>query len=111
MQEVLAELKSKGYKLYLLSNAAKRQHAYWPRVPGNEFFEGTVISADWRLVKPQPEIYHALLSRFGLQPQECLFVDDSAQNVEGANFVGMDGIVFHGDAEEFRTELKAHHIL
>ncbi len=111
MEALLAELKAKGYGLYLLSNAATRQHTYWPRVPGHELFDGTLISADWKLVKPQPEIYRALLAKFSLQPQECLFFDDSPQNVEGADFVGIAGMVFHGDASAFRTELQERGIL
>ena len=111
MAQLVGELKAKGYHLYLLSNAARRQHEYWPSVAGHEHFDGTLISADWKLVKPQPEIYRALFATFGLQPHECLFIDDSIQNVEGADYVGMPGIVFHGDAQELRTELERRGIL
>ena len=46
------ELKKAGYGVYLLSNASYRQHEYWPRVPGSQYFDGTLISADVKLVKP-----------------------------------------------------------
>lgn len=111
MAELLGELKAKGYGLYLLSNAAHRQHAYWPRVPGSALFDGTFISADWRLVKPQPEIYRALYARFGLDPRSCFFVDDTPENVEAAQGTGMDGLVFHGEVPELRTELAARGLL
>ena len=76
-------------------------------VPGSEYFDGTLISADVKLVKPCAEIYELLYSTFGLIPGECLFIDDSAPNIEGAERTGMPGIVFHGDADELRSEMNA----
>ncbi len=107
MYELVAELKQEGYGIYLLSNASCRQHAYWPNLPVSRFFDGTLISADEKLVKPQPEIYRLLLERFSLNAEECLFVDDSPANIEGAYLCGIRGIVFHGDASLLRRELRA----
>lgn len=106
MAELVRELKEKGYGVYLLSNASHRQHKYWPRIPGSEYFDGTVISADLMLVKPQPEIYLYTLHRFNLKADECVFVDDINVNVEGAMFCGMQGAVFFGDTEHLRRELR-----
>ena len=50
--DVVHELKARGYTLYLLSNAARRQHTYWHDIPGSECFSGTLISADVHLLKP-----------------------------------------------------------
>lgn len=107
MAELVKELKEAGYGIYLLSNASYRQHEYWPRVPGNEYFDGTLISADEKLVKPEREIYELLCSRFGLVAEECVFIDDSTLNVEGAERAGLHGIVFHGDARETRNNLRS----
>lgn len=105
MTDIVKSLKEAGYGVYLLSNASFRQHEYWPRVPGSEYFDGTLISADVKLVKPCAEIYELLYAKFGLTPDECLFIDDSAANVEGAERTGMPGIVFHGSAGELRDEM------
>jgi len=107
MAELVGELKQKGYGIYLLSNAGSNQHEYWPRIPGSEYFDGTVISADIQLVKPQPEIYLYTLQHFKLKAEECVFIDDSNVNVEGAIWSGLPAIVFHGDASELRADLKA----
>lgn len=107
MAELVKELKEAGYGIYLLSNASYRQHEYWPRVPGSEYFDGTLISADEKLVKPEREIYELLCSRFGLTADECAFIDDSTSNVEGAERAGLHGIVFHGNAHETRSNLRA----
>lgn len=106
MEELIAELKGMGYGIYLLSNASIRQHDYWPRVPASRFFDGTLISCDVRLVKPQTEIYQELCRKFSLKADECVFIDDIALNVEGAVFSGMHAIVFHNDAALLREELR-----
>ena len=107
MPELVRELKEKGYRLYLLSNASVRQHEYWPRVPGWDLFEGKIISADEKVMKPDPQFFRIALDRFGLAPEECFFVDDSAPNVEAALCCGIPGAVFHGDAGLLRRQLRA----
>lgn len=107
MAELAGELKAKGYRLFLLSNASYRQHEYWPEIPGSEYFEDTLISADVKLVKPQPEIYLMALHKFNAKPEESVFIDDATNNVEGAVYCGMEGIVFHGDSDELKKKLNA----
>lgn len=107
MYALIEELKGKGYGIYLLSNASYRQHDYWPRVEASKFFDGTLISADEKVVKPQPEIYRLLLERFGLKAEECFFIDDVPANIEGAFYCGIPGAVFHGDAGLLRKDLRA----
>lgn len=106
MAQLVRELKEARYGVYLLSNASYRQHEYWPRVPGSQYFDGTLISADVKLVKPEREIYELMCRTFGLTAEECVFIDDATNNIEGAERVGIHGIVFHGDAEETREKLK-----
>lgn len=106
MYDLVRELKEAGYGIYLLSNASIRQHDYWPRVPGSEFFDGTLISADEKVMKPQPEIYRLCMDRFGLKPEECIFIDDVQANVDGAVFCGIAGTVFRGDVSLLRSSLR-----
>lgn len=106
MYELVEEVKGLGYGVYLLSNASIRQHDYWPRVPASRFFDGTLVSADVKLVKPMPEIYEKLLSTFDLDRDECFFIDDSTANVEAALYVGMHGTVFFEDMTRLRGELR-----
>jgi putative hydrolase of the HAD superfamily len=106
MAPLVRELKAKGYGIYLLSNAASRQHVYWPDIPGSECFDGTLISADELLTKPEREIYELFLSRFALDPDECVFIDDNTMNAEGAFRCGMHPIVFHNDVDELRARLR-----
>ena len=52
-----------------------------------------------------PEIYQLLTKRYGLKAQECVFIDDTAKNVDAAVKEGMKGIVFH-TLEQVKTELE-----
>lgn len=106
MYELVEELKRNGYGIYLLSNASVRQHDYWPRVPASRFFDGTLISADVKLVKPQFEIYDLLLETFGLRAEECFFIDDAPANIEAALCRGITGAVFHQNPTLLRQSLR-----
>lgn len=105
MAKLVKELKENGYGIYLLSNASLRQKCYWEDIPGSEYFDGRVVSAEEKLVKPQPEIYRLICERYGLLPGECVFIDDSTLNAEGAYCCGITPIVFHDDVSELREKL------
>ena len=107
MAELVEELKNNGYGIYLLSNASLRQHDYWPRIPGYQFFDGKVISADEKVMKPHPDYYRIALERFDLKPEECFFIDDVPANIEGAQYCGISGAVFHKDVPLLRRQLRA----
>lgn len=111
MADVVRQVKEAGCGIYLLSNAGITLREYFPRIPGSEYFDGLMISAEEKLLKPQHEIYYRLYDRFGLKPEECLFIDDSPANIEGAACTGMDGIVFRGDASRLLERLKQRNIL
>ncbi len=107
MEDLVRRLKEDGYGIYLLSNASVAQHDYWPKAPVSRLFDGKLISCDVKIVKPCPEIYRLFTEKFGLKPEECVFIDDSHANVAGAIACGWQGIVFHGDAEEAEQQMKA----
>ena len=106
MAELLHELKALGLHIYLLSNANLKLRSYFPRIPGAECFDGLMVSAEEKLLKPQHEIFEVLLKRFDLKAEECFFVDDSPANVEGAQRAGLNAVVFYGDVPRLRKELR-----
>jgi putative hydrolase of the HAD superfamily len=63
------------------------------------------LSFEVGAVKPEPEIYLHCLSRLGVDPAEALFVDDRRENVEAAQALGMDALVFAGE-DELAAELE-----
>lgn len=94
MYEVVSKLRDKGYKTYLLSNAAKDFYDYSRYIPAIGIMDGAVVSSDYGLLKPEKEIYETLFKKYGLNPAQCLFIDDVEENIKGAEKCGMEGIVF-----------------
>ena len=68
-------------------------------------FDGLVMSGALGITKPTPEIFNYLLKTYDLNPAECIFIDDRADNVEGARAVGMAGYQFDGDAQKLAAFL------
>ena len=102
----IEELKSRGYKIYLLSNYSGDHFQYIST--HFKFFgleDGRVISFEEKVLKPDARIYNILLDRYGLKAEECVFLDDTAENIDGAITVGMKGIVFE-NYDQGKAELE-----
>lgn len=96
--DVMKDLKDRGYHLYCLTNWSQETFPIVKEVYARlfELFEGIVVSGEEKIVKPCPEIYNLLLSRYNLKASESVFIDDRQRNVDGANQVGIHGILFTG---------------
>lgn len=99
---MLESLKSKGYKLYYLTNKSKWNwygHGGKERMqPIMKYFDGGgIVSCDVGIEKPDIRIYNLLIKKAGLNPERTLFFDDKKINTDAANKVGMTGIVFTPD--------------
>ncbi len=107
MYELIKELKAKGYGIYLLSNASEDFYEHKDTIPALSLFDGYIISADYKLLKPEKEIYLALFEKFSLLPEECFFIDDVQKNIDGAAAAGMSGHCYsHGDIEILKEALR-----
>ena len=81
------------YKTGIISNALDNlQQLISAAYPMADAFDVVIGSADERVMKPDPAIFHLALARLDCQPEEAIFVDDFLHNVEGARAVGMQGI-------------------
>jgi putative hydrolase of the HAD superfamily len=77
-------------------------------LPADELFQVIVDSSEVRMRKPNPAIFrHALERLGGVAPQECLFLDDAASNVEAAERLGMRGVLVRGDLADALAALDA----
>jgi glucose-1-phosphatase len=74
-------------------------------------FDGIVSSAHYRAAKPKSEIYQVALRELQVQPQQAVFVDDNALNIEGAQTVGMHVIFFKNSGQAIQELLKYVQIL
>ena len=87
-------LKYNGYNIYILSNMAISTYEYFKEK--YDFFsivDGTIISAYEKVKKPDKKIFEILLSRYKLNAEECLLIDDDDTNktLEVANSFGIHG--------------------
>ena len=109
MDEFIGQLKAAGYKIYLLSNAGQDFYQYSKKITALRHFDGKFVSSDYKLLKPEKEIYEKFLEVFDLVPEECVFIDDVQRNIDAAVECGMYGICYtsqNSDSSELRTELE-----
>jgi len=93
--EWIKSLKKQGFSVYYLSNFSQKIEKECEKaLVFRKEMDGGILSWKDKLIKPDPEIYKLCLTRFGLKPEESVFVDDTAVNVEAANELGIHGIVF-----------------
>lgn len=103
--EIARKLKSAGWNIYLLSNFSTETFPLMQkRHDFIQLFDDTIISGDYKLVKPDPAIYQLALNRINRKAHECLFIDDSLPNIESAQRLGFHTIQFHSP-EQLEKEL------
>ena len=104
-KEFCETLKEKGYKVFVLSNASDLFYKYFPKFLPLDFFDGVFVSADYRMLKPDVEIFEVFLKQYGLKAEECFFVDDREDNISGATKAGMNTFRFMGDYDAVIRQL------
>ena len=86
----------------------------WPEVramtPAFRHLRDVIVSGAEGVVKPEPRIFEIACERTGFAPQEMLFVDDSAANIEAAAELGFVVHRFE-DPASLRPALQAHGLL
>jgi 2-haloacid dehalogenase len=105
--ELVERLDEAGVPLFAITNFG---HEFWegfrPTQPIFDRFRGIVVSGTEQIVKPDPAIYRLVIERFDIDPAGALFIDDVAENIAGAESVGMAGHHFV-DAATLERELVA----
>lgn len=100
----IINLLKKNYKLGILSNHAKEWSEYMKQeFDLFKFFDPIIFSCDVGFRKPDPKIYEIALEKLGCNPGECVFIDDKKRNTDGAEKLGMKGIVFENPLKLEKT--------
>jgi 2-haloacid dehalogenase len=106
MIALVEELDAAGVPLFAITNFSGE---FWgpfrDTQPVFDRFRDVVVSGTERLVKPDAAIYELAVRRFGMPAQDLIFIDDRAENVAGAEAMGMHGHLFR-DAAALRDELQ-----
>lgn len=103
MVAAVAEIRSTGVPVALVSNALGS--TLYDGVDLAEIADSAVISAEIGVRKPSRQIYRVACERLGVAPEVALMVDDLQQNLDGAERIGIRGIL-HTDAATTITELS-----
>lgn len=109
MVDAVRRARSAGIRTGLISNSWGGREAgeSYRQAPLDELFDAVVISGEVGMRKPDPEIYLFAADKVAVAPDACVFVDDFAVNVEGAERVGMRGIL-HRRTDETISALEEH---
>lgn len=105
MHDVVAGLRSKGIRLFLLSNAGHYLAAHHDHFSILDGFEACLFSAPLGMLKPDERIYRHICDTYRLVPEETLFIDDNAANVAGARAAGLRAYQFDGNAKKLQAFL------
>lgn len=112
VQMLKALHQSGNYRLLALTNWSAELFP-WARESFDflQLFEDIMVSGEVKMKKPDPAIYELLRNRYELGDfGGCLFIDDSARNVAGAQAAGLESVQFI-DAGQLKTELGARSII
>ena len=107
--EILKKLTdSPDYRVYALTNWSAETFPIAKSLPRFEFlnwFEGILVSGEEMMIKPQPEIFELILSRYNIDRTKAIFIDDNIRNVHASNAVGLQAIHFQS-SEQLAEELR-----
>jgi 2-haloacid dehalogenase len=99
---------SPDYKVYALTNWSAETFPIAKSLDRFHFlhwFEGTLVSGEEMMIKPQPEIFELILSRYDIDRTKAIFIDDNIRNVNASNAIGLHAIHFQS-SEQLAEELK-----
>lgn len=104
--EVLKDLRSREeLKLYALTNwSAETFPVALDRYDFLHWFDGRLVSGEEKTRKPFMDIYEKLISRFNINPNEAVYIDDNMRNLHPARELGMH-IIHFKSPEQLKEEL------
>jgi len=99
--ELIKKIKSGGGKLYLLSNISigfAEKYIDDEKIKNVlDIFDGLVFSGPLGIAKPNEKIFKYILEKYRLISDECCFIDDNPDNIEGARKFGINAFLFSED--------------
>lgn len=111
--DTVRQLRDRGHRLGLLSNAERRDTHAWPDSPLAPLFDAAVFSCDLAAVKPEPETYRTVLDALGVEPAYAVYVaDGGSDELTGAAEASFGRVIaarWFVPANGLRTEDEQRH--
>lgn len=96
--DLIKELK-KNNKVYILSNYNRVAALYYKSLDGLKDLDGYVFSYEYKLVKPEEELFQIFLDKYNLKKEDCYFIDDTLDNINIAQSIGINAHQFIGNED------------
>ncbi len=104
--KITRKARAKGYKTATITNVIKPYYIYNKKTGLYKGFSSVFASCNLHMRKPNRNIYLYALKRLNAKPQECIFIDNTKENVTAARKIGMKAILFK-NAGQMKRELKS----
>jgi 2-haloacid dehalogenase len=102
---VVEQLLAAGVDCYGLTNMEAQTYPLrYARYPFLRALRGTIVSSAEGVIKPDPEIFRRLLTRFALEAARTVFIDDAPRNIAAAAALGLVAVRFESP-EQLRRDL------
>ena len=99
---LIAEQLKGQYKIGLLSNIGRDWiQDFFSKNQLHDLFDQVVLSGEESIAKPNPEAFTLMAERLGVDPGDCIMIDDIADNCEGAEVAGMQAIHYLDNTQLF----------
>lgn len=97
------------YDFVLLSNDVKEWSKYLFELYGlQKYFKESIISGEIRMRKPENRIFAYTIKHLQCNPQKCVFVDNSVQNLNAAQEAGINAVLFNRDNEVYSGDIVSN---
>jgi len=99
------------YRTAMLSNTSEKMFKkFFPGDLARHYFDEIILSYEEKVAKPDREMFERLTRRMRVTPEECLYMDDTEENLVAAEKLGMKTIRYHSE-EDFRHRLEQFGVL
>ena len=111
MLELMQHFSTQDMPMFAITNYSAEKYPEFERdYPFSSHFKDALVSGREGIVKPAPEIYKLAIERFGIIPEQTLFIDDRAENIHAAAKFDIQGHIFTG-YDNLAKELKRLNLL
>ncbi|KAJ4795505.1 Haloacid dehalogenase-like hydrolase (HAD) superfamily protein [Rhynchospora pubera] len=106
IEDVLLGLKENNYEIHAFTNYPVWYMLIEEKLKLSKYLSWSFCSCRIGKRKPSPDSYNEVVNQLGVEPSNCVFVDDRMTNIEAAINIGMVGLQFK-NAELLKEDLSS----